>query len=199
MEETDRTQSLCGAEDSLTPDRQGVPSPVFRPGTSAYWVPITKSVSEYPEGTRLREKSSGKTWVRETYGWTSYDGVFTRDDPTSATHVFVPAIPKQWFCGVEYHRHQQESSAQNCIDKRLALGMKVAAQLAERRAKAPDISEPFDWLSVRARNCLMNDGLYTIEDIRRAVASKTLSRTPNLGEGTLREIEYWLAILPSGS
>lgn len=167
-------------------------------GIPSYWTRITKSAHEYPEGTCLRETGTFNHWIRRRYGW-DCDGVFTRDDPTGATHVFVPAVRRKWLCGVKGCSHQNESQARDCMTTRVRQEIKLKAQLEERRATIERSANPFDHLGVRARTCLTGEGLMTVDDVRKAVADRTLLRIPNLGHVTLREIEVWIANLAVGN
>ena len=68
-----------------------------------------------------------------------------------------------------------------------------AARL-ERAAKSTD---PFDILSVRARNCLRE--FKSVADVRTALADGKLDDIPGFGEVSKAEVRRWLDGLPSNA
>ncbi len=53
---------------------------------------------------------------------------------------------------------------------------------AERLESAQASTDPLDTLSVRTRNCLLQQNLHTVEDVRAALAEGLLDDIPNLGK-----------------
>ncbi len=64
------------------------------------------------------------------------------------------------------------------------------------RARSPNRGAPeFDGLTVRTRNCLLAENLYTLSDVHKFIADKGgLSSIPNCGSKTIEEIATVLGI-----
>jgi DNA-directed RNA polymerase alpha subunit len=85
------------------------------------------------------------------------------------------------------------------LARQLGLSKERARQViskAERLEKAKDSIDPLETLSVRARNCLRAENIYTVDHLREALASGKLEKVPNLGAVSKAEIREWLAGLP---
>lgn len=67
-----------------------------------------------------------------------------------------------------------------------------AARLEQNAAS----TDPFDALSVRARNALFSASLKSVEAVRAAFDRGLLLDVPNLGEVSQSEVRSWLAALP---
>lgn len=70
---------------------------------------------------------------------------------------------------------------------------------AERLESAQASTDPLDTLSVRTRNCLLQQNLHTVEDVRAALAEGLLDDIPNLGKVSKMEVRQWLNGLPSNA
>lgn len=62
-----------------------------------------------------------------------------------------------------------------------------------KRIEAKKIStDPFDSLGARAKNCLLAEGIKTIDQIRSVLDGGEMHKLPNIGKATVSEIRLWL-------
>lgn len=95
---------------------------------------------------------------------------------------------------------EHRAGARQCdLAKSLGLSPARVRQVlaeAERFERAGASSDPLDTLSTRTRNCMMAEGLHTVEAVRGALADGRLDDVPNLGEVSKSEVRRWLVGLP---
>ena len=68
-----------------------------------------------------------------------------------------------------------------------------------KRIEAKKVStDPFDSLGTRAKNCLLAEGINTIDQIRSVLDGGEMHKLPNFGKATVREIRLWLDGIDGG-
>jgi hypothetical protein len=96
----------------------------------------------------------------------------------------------------EYHNGKTATalSLVNGISKsRQAELIRKAAMMLQKMKS--EITDPIGFLSVRAKNCLMNAGAYSFSDIEDLLSSGEMGGIPNLGRKTAYEIEEWVKMV----
>ena len=96
---------------------------------------------------------------------------------------------------------EHRAGARKCdLAKSLQLSRAHVGQLiakAERLERARASTDPLDVLSVRTKNCLRAENLYTVAAVRAALEDGMLDDVPNLGDVSKSEVRRWLDGLPS--
>lgn len=156
----------------------------------AYW--RLSQVLEYYLAPILEEQEGEKhaKFMRETHG------VICRNEHSS--EIENRQKGEKWISAdlVRLLRKHREGTGVNELAIETGVSksqVRTLLSAAERIEKKNDSTNPFDRLSVRVKNCLLAEGLKTVEAVRETAANPNrLLRIPGIGRLALKEVLLWL-------